>query len=887
MRRALLWCREAVYRWMVDADFRDAYGSEVDLLFEELLEDAERRGRLAMLGVWWLEVRQVLRVRALSRADSRASLVGAGSRVRSIPAWIETLTRDLRLASHTLSRRALYSVSVLLTLSVGVGLVVAVYSAARVSVLAPMPVSEPDRTVIVTGWESTERWTGRPGLSVVELQEMEAAASIEDLALFSLTGDATLRGRDHSERLRVSYVSPDYFQIIGAAPELGRVFDGATPEAAELIISHATWKRSFGSDPEVIGRPLSLSGVEYVVVGVMPPSHWGLARGPGEFDAWAPLDRSPDIFGADILDSFYRGYFWAVAQLRPGVTLGEADQDLAQLYEARFGDRPIPVERTAKVMGLGEYYFGGTRLPAAMIGLGALFVLLVCATNVALLVALRQDQRREELSVRAALGAGRSRLVQTSLVEGALLGALGGVASLGVARLAVMWLAIRHPNAFMRFDDVAIDPTTALTAILLSLFISAAAGLIASGHTSRMLSRRPTADRFRRRRFPGLVLASEGAVAVCVLVGAWLALNSLRQLDRVELGYEPEGLSSARVSLVGTQYRGGGPVEAFARELHDRMEGMGSQPALLGPDMMGRSVTHVTAVPAGLDPTDIANVTRVQWVSLTPGSLEILGAQILAGRDVEWSDRAGTSKVALLSQRAAEALWPGESAVGKRMHVSGSRTPEVEVIGVVADARHQSRYARPYASGEIYLPLGQRPTDRVSVLFRADGTGIGYGSVSGMLRDIDPALALYDRRSMAERVDTEAGTLRLVTGLLSLYAGIALFLGGCGVVSLVATTLGERRFDIAIRGALGARPLQLAWSFIRPPLVWIAVGVLMGTLLAALVTPYLEPVLFGVSIDNWVVHLTAAGGVLSLAGLASWAVAARFTTRSPLAEIRT
>ncbi|MEM7416220.1 MAG: ABC transporter permease [Gemmatimonadota bacterium] len=871
MKRLLLRTHGLLLRVFGPRTLLSLHEADIRELFRTLLEEAEHRGRRAMLRVWWVEVRQLGGyMRALSSGQERGRLL----------AWADTLgsaRSEVRAASWALWRRPIHAVGVIATLAVGLGLTGSVVATARVSVLSPLPVPDADRLVVLSGHITSARWTGRTGISAVELEHAAVESpAVERFAAFSLAGEVAMAADGPARSGRVRFVSASYFETLGLDPAMGRGFSTKAPSERSVVLAHHTWLRHFGSDPAVLGRTFELAGVSYDVIGVMPPEFQGLSRSLEPFDAWALLQPSEHILGFGASTSVGFASFWGVARLAPDVTIQEAEEQLRAAHARFVAERPIDQPRTVTALSLRDYYFGDARAVFVAVFLGALTILIVCALNVVFLTVVRLEQRASELRIRVVLGAARERIVQTMLVEAALLGCVGGVLAAVFASTAPHVAGPTLGVPMMHFGVPDFGARDVGSMMLAATVVTASATLLCLGVTRRgERSRRAHTSRGGPSRTLALsVVSTEAAVSTVVLVALVLGLSSLREARTVELGYRADGLYSVRLNLMGTRHESGDGPASFARELSDAVASTaGSQVAVMGPDMMGRSLTHVNAVKEGADSGNTEEFFRLQWISMTPGSFATLGVDVVEGRDLRWSDDRDAPRVAVVSQRTADLLWPGVGAVGQRLVLPGFSTL-VEVVGVVPNAKHVSRLATPYAVGDAYFPLNQLPTPRLSLLYRAAGEPPPLAVIEELAQEVDPGVVLYDPSQMSDRIAGELSALRLVIGLSTAYGAIGLALSLCAIVTLVASFVHFRRRETAIRAALGARLTSLVWDVTRPTFVAVVVGVFAGSIVAVgVLERVLSPLLFRVSpLDP--LSYAVVGATIVGAGLAASAIPA-------------
>ena len=856
----LIWSYRVALRWWTPRDLREMHGSEIESVFECLLIEARKRGRLAALRSWAVELTHLFRARSvrLHRTTLRAAEAGMRAHVwwGVVSTTASALAASSRRSVAGLSRSPGYALASVATLAVGLGLTSAVHSVASVSVLSELPVVRPDEIAVVRGVVETPNWRGQTAMSAPELVDVaERNHSFADFALFSLGGDATLQGTP-SRRLRVSFVSPSYFQVFEARPALGRLFpatSGHLDPVPEVVLAHHTWIREFQGDPSVIGRTVSLSGRTLVVAGVVESSHVGVGRGMEDLDAWIPLAHTSHFLGFDALSSPLTGTFWAVGRLRSGVSFGEAAQDVEEVHAAFGASHELGDPRRAGLLPLREYFFSGVDRPFSAVALGALLVLLVCGANLYALGRLRAQLCRDAFALRAALGASRRRIAAEALGDAGAVLVAGGLAAFVLAQFALVFFEARFAPHLVTFAAARLRPGPFLW-VWAGFAVAYAAPAVwrvvgaASGGGGSVPRGSVSGTGGRRARRDSLVVALEAALAVVVLVPTVLVAVSLDRLGDVELGYRPTGLESARVNLIGTDHGDYWGPGRFARDVHRSLETTGGRAGVMGPDMMGQSVTHVRVVPYGLDPTSPRNVVKLQWISVTPGTLETLGIERIAGRDVSWDDVPGGPMALVLNERAARAMWPNESPLGKRLHVSGTKRPVGLVVGVVRDARHIGRAGQHYVAGDAYFAFAQKPTPQVTVLLRpGDGSAPPPTVIRDVVRAVDAHAAPYDPKPVVSVLRREEAPLRVVLVLTSAYAAIAVLMTGIGLASILGHAVRSRRSEWAIRSALGAPSGRLLWMMNRRMLSAVALGLMVGVAVARAVVPVIEGMFFRVS----------------------------------------
>lgn len=888
MSSVALRCYRLLLRLMAPRDLRIEYGEQMVGVFADLLAAAKREGRWAWVKVW---IREVVQLAGVARQIGRDGPRRRDLIMHAANRAAEAVATDLRVAVRALRRQPVFAAAVVLTLAVGLGVSLIAYSAARVSILAPLPIDEPDDLIVVTGRLDSPEWSGRTGITARELEAIGTGTpSLTELSPFSLLGDATLVGQGPSERMRVMLVSPSYFAIVRAQPQLGGVFSETTADESvppSLVLAEHVWREKFGSDPTVLGRTVDLSGREYVVTGILGGDHWGLTRNRDAIDAWLPLSESPHHLGRWVLSSLNQGAYWGVARLEAGASLDTARRELASAHRAFAREHVLPVSRTADAISLREFYFSGGDRTLAGVAFGAVLVLLVCALNVVFLMSLRLRQRDEELHVRRALGGSRTRISASLLGESFVLATMGSLGALVLALGVVRGLLDGFEAPFLHFSEVSVGVGAMCVTVAGAFALTSLAGWVGRPRKALGSAGPGSGARGRMGRYgtARLVVAAESALAVVALVAASLSARSLDRLTSVELGYDPAGLEAVRVNLRGSNFDHPGGAARFARTIHTAMAAHGEDRiGVMGPDMMGRSVTHVYATPQGRDPSRLDQVSRVQWISVSPGTLGTLGVEWVEGRDVSWEDEPDDPIAVVVSEQTARHLWPKGRALGQRFHLNQARELNAVVVGVVKPARHVNRYGRSSVVGDAYFSIRQRPTPSLTVVHRDPAGMTGSEGVSSAIRSIDAGLGPFDGRSMTRRLADETSGLRLVLTLTGLYGAIALALALCGIISVTATMARERRREIAVRGALGAAPGRLVWAVVRGTVLALAGGLALGSYGALLALDWIDGVLFGVSAtDLW--SFAAVALVLFGAGVFSCLIPARAGVRDVPSEV--
>lgn len=797
----------------------------------------------------------------------------------------------------------LFTVLTLLTLAIGIGANSAIFSVIEGVLLKPLPYPEPDRLVGV--------WLKAPGLNLEEVNASpsmyfiysEQSRTFEQMGVWGY-GSVSVTGTAEPEQVDTVRVTPEILPIMGAQPVLGRLFNKTddTPGTPEtVILTHGYWQRRLGGDMSVIGRRLTLDGQPTEVIAVLPEG-FRFMDTQAQMIVPLRLNRSEVRLG----NFSYRG----IARLKPGVTLGQASADVERMIEIEVSTFPPPpgfsvdmlrsTGMAANLRPLKKDVVGdiGSVLWVLMGTIG--LVLLIACANVANLLLVRADGRSHELTIRAALGAGRGRIARELLAESVLLSLGGGVLGIGVAYSALRLLLWLQPSGLPRLRDIAIDGPV----LLFTLIVSLAAGLLFGlvpvfkyvrpqlGVSLRGGGRSVSQSR-ERHRTRGLLVVVQVALALVLLVASGLMMRTFWALRNVHPGFvEPDAVQIVRVSVPGDPEEVIRTQQAIAEKLR----------ALPGVVSVGvsnsvmldynRSTNPIYAEGHAYQEAAIAPL-RI-YRSVGPGYFKTLGTPLVAGRDLEWADELNRRRVVLISANLAKELWGDPaSAIGKRVR-EGPQGEWREIIGVMAD-EHGDGVDKP-APKVAYWPMlvekfwGEDVQVRHSAAFtlRSDRAGqdaflketrAAIWSVNNNLPvSGEETLGFIYRRSMARTSFT------LV--MLGIASAMALMLGVIGIYGVISYSVSQRTREIGIRMALGAREAELKTMFVRHGLLLAGIGAACGLIAAGALMRVLSGLLFGVQPLDATTYVAVTVGLVSAAMLASYLPARRATTVDPVEALR-
>jgi len=806
--------------------------------------------------------------------------------------------QDLRYGLRLLLKTPVFTFIAVLTLALGIGANTTIFSVANAVWLRPLPYPEADQLALV--WHRNTKREGNFELTPAGYLDLRRQSkSFERIAAF-VSHDFNLTGAGEPERLRGQQVSAALFPLLKAQPIAGRVFTEAEDRDGAprvVILSHALWQRRFGAQANVIGQTITLDDHGYTVVGVMPPGFDFPEKGA---ELWAPM-----AFGASAASARTSFFLRAIARLKPGVTLAAAQselnviaQNLAQAYPESNTDLGF------SAVSLQEHMVSGFK-QALFVLLGAVaFVLAIACANVANLLLARVAGREKELAVRAALGAGRRRLIRQLLTESALLALCGGALGLLLAMWGVKALKLINsagpagPGVIARLDEVGLDWRVLGFTLGVSCLTGVFFGLAPALQISRPDLQRTLKESGRGfagaggHRLRGLLVIAEIALSLVLLVGAGLLIRSFIRLQNVDPGFNPEGLLTLRVEISDDKARDQARVANFYQQVIDRAQ------ALPGVEAAG-VVTATPIVTPGIrsyiiiedkpDPPpgqpQLAN-NRV----VSPDYFRTLGVPLLTGRLLSAQDNAQAPPAVVINQALARRYWGDENPVGKRFTFGSRRanTRWLTVVGVVGDIRQAGLNADSLP--ELYTPLTQEHQRwaRPRVLFiRTTGDPLSLvAAVKAEIWAVDKDQTVYGVRTMEEIVAGSLAPRRFNLLLLGLFAAIALALAGVGIYGVISYAVSQRTREIGVRVALGAGRRDILKLIVGQGLALTLGGVAIGLVASFALTRWMASLLFGVSASDPLTFASVALLLTLVALLACYFPARKAMKVDPMAALR-
>ena len=806
----------------------------------------------------------------------------------------DDMFQDLRYGVRMLLKQPGFTLIAALTLALGIGANTAIFSIVNAVLLRPLPYTDPERLVQV--WEFN-RPQHNPRSSVAPANFLDWRAQnhvFERIAAINPFPSFNLTGSQGPERVQAARISADFFPLFGVTPMLGRYFLPDEEQAGRnrvVVVSHGLWQRRYGSDPQLIGQSVSLNGNSFTVVGVLPPDF----RFPrGEFDLVIPL-------ALEGWEAVARGThpLHVYARLKAGVTLRQAQEEMGAI--ARRLEEQYPNTNTGKaitLVPLHEQLTDQVRL-ALKVLLGAVgFVLLIACANVANLLLARSLARQKEFSVRLALGAGRGRLIRQLLTESVLLAGVGGIAGLLLALWSrqILVTLLTGANLIPRWIEIKIDGRvlifTLVATLVTGLVFGVAPALAAMKADLNEALKEGGRKATSGRRDQGLrhaLVVSEIALAMMLLVGAGLMIQSFWRLLKVDPGFQPENVLTVDLSLPTARYPQGYQVSQFYDRLLHRIASLPGVRSVGGAAYLPFSgARNAWSFDIEGQPPLPADRVEAEWRPVTPGYFRTMGVPLSRGRDFTEQDVDGSPGVVIINEAMARLYWPGEDPLGRRLKLQDERKKVWHtVVGVVKDVRHLGPASEP--KPEMYFPYSQLiyPWYPMTVVIRTESDPMRLApAVRQAVLELDQEQPVYNIRTLEELFAKSVAPTRLHLVLFGIFAAVALILAVSGLYGVMNYSVAQRRHEIGIRMALGAQAGDVLRLVVGQGMGTTVVGVALGLVGAYAVTRLMSSLLFGVSATD-PVTFTVVSAVLSTAALvACWIPARRAAKVDPMVALR-
>jgi putative ABC transport system permease protein len=806
---------------------------------------------------------------------------------------MDTFFQDLRYGARTLIKTPLFTLIAIACLALGIGVNTAIFSVTDAILMTPFGFEKPDELVVL--FEAhPKRDIDDAGPSFRNFRDWQRQAqSFSGIAAQSFRS-LTLTELEEPVRLQGATITWNMFPMLGVRPILGRVFreDEDQPGApGTVLLGHDTWVQRFSADSGIIGRTIQVNAKPHTVVGVMPPRF----KFPENAELWIPITpiehESPR--GARGVSVFGR--------LKPGVSADQATTELkaiaARLEEA------YPVENkgwSARAASLRDEFIPGEIRLIVLTMMGAVtFVLLIACANVANLMLARATGRQREIAIRAALGAGRGRMIRMLLTESVLLGLAGGVIGIGLANLGLGLLDASLPSAdfIPYYIDWNIDRDAMMYTVVISIVTGLVFGLapalqISANDLQSSLKEgtRGAGSGARRNRLRNVLVVGEVALSVVLLIGASLFVRSFLNLQKADAGFATERLMTLRIYMPGDRYAGSTPKAQRVADVVRRIEALpgviaataSNNIALSGGGSGGSVIVEGHPVPAGEE-------EDIFYAAVTPHWFKTLDVPIIRGRDFTDAEGQDSSEVAIINQTMADKLWPKEDPLGRRFRMTGdTAAPWFTVIGITRDIKTDDidREDKPRPAAFIAYPYEATPNTGITIRTATADPAQIMSAVRGEVRASDPILPVFEVQTMQTRREEGYWEYNLFSGMFSVFGGVALLLAAIGVYGVISYGVSQRTHEIGVRMALGARGGDVLRMVVGQGVMLTVIGVGLGLVGAFGVTRVIESMLFAVSPTDPLSFIGIALFLTTVAAVASYIPARRAMGVDPVTALR-
>jgi predicted permease len=812
---------------------------------------------------------------------------------REVWRWpsIEDFLMDIHFGLRMLRKNPGFTAAAVIALALGIGANTAIFSVVNGVLIRPLPYRDPSRLVVVSALnQKTQEIFPLCDADFLDWRAQNQVFS--DIAAFSASG-FNITGSGRPEQVRGDVVTAEFFPTLSVIPVLGRTFlpsedrPGSPPMA---VLSYNLWQSHYASDPGVIGQAIVLNGLSTTIIGVMPPR---FLPSP-ETQLWTNLVIKPPTFRGPY-------YLTGEARLKPGATIEQARSELATIAHRIEGQNPLTNSNMSfRVTPLEEAIVANVR-PALLVLLGAVaFVLLIASANVANLLLARASVREKEVAIRAVLGASRARLMRQSLTESVLLAAIGGLLGLLFARWGVKLLLEVGPGNLPRLEEIAIDSRVLGFTCLISLASGIVFGLVPAVQSGRRdLNKslkeggRSAAEGQGRSRVRSALVVAEVALSLVLLVGGGLMLKSFLRLLAVSPGVNPNNALTMQITLPQRQYHDDSQVISFYQHLLEKVQ------TLPGVESAG---VGMSLPPNLLEVTDYFTVEGQEAVSermlgladlvfASPDYFRALGVPLVKGRYFTAADRADSVKVAIVNQTLAQHCWPNENPIGKRLKTGGAERPKnpwMEVVGVVGDIKYSGLDAAPEMA--LYEPYQQAAWPSMYLVVRTSSKLSNPAALASAVQtafwSLDKDLPVAHIRTLEQLLSESVEEPRFRTVLLEIFALIALSLATVGIYGVLAYSVSQRRHEIGIRMALGAKRRDILCLVVGQGMLLTLIGVAIGIAGAFALTRFLSTLLYGVRPTDPATFVVVPLLLACVALLACYIPARRATRVDPMVALR-
>jgi predicted permease len=799
--------------------------------------------------------------------------------------------KDTRFALRSLLRSPAFSLVTILTLGLGIGMSVAVWSVVDAVLIEPLPYPDAHRLVTIGETLPNLGSTGYPMSALDYLDYAERNRTFESMAAV-FRDNLNITGGSLPERVKGAYVSAGFFDVLKSPPQFGRAFrteedaSGGDPVA---VISNRFWQSRFGGREEVLGAALIVNGRPHEVVGVAPE---GLAFPPGA-EVWLPIAIEPAE------EDRAHGWVTPIGRLRPDVRLADAQADLERINEWIEQEHGGTEQgRIVALQPLKERIVGDARTSLLVLLAAVACVLLIATANSTILLSMRTTARQRELAMRHAIGAGRWRLVRLVMIEGIILALSGGAIGLALASWCIHLIELRFSQLIPRSGGIGIDAGILGAAILVSVSAGLLAGFLPAirSREERIMVQLRETERGTTTGSSAVgsaMVVAEIALSVVLLAGAVLLVRTSINLLRVNPGFDSDRVMTAEIALAGERYSEDAARSEFYRRAVEEIEsipGVHKVGTVYPLPLFGRRISTRSYVEGAPAPGPESERPLVELRFVSAGYLQAAGLHLVAGRFFNQSDNAGSPSVVVVNESFVRQLIPHGQPVGRRTTGWDPADPEAQwetIVGVVRNVRHVN--LAEDTGPEMYIPVDQQPFEWATFVVRAQSRAADVlaNPIREAIQRVDPELPVFNVQTMTEVVSRSMVRTSVLTAVLALFAAVGLALAGIGVFSVVSFSVGRRVKEVAIRMAVGGTPDEVVTLIVRQGLIPVSIGILLGAASALGFTRILISRLYGITAHDPLTYAGVAFLILAIAALAAWLPARRAARVEPMTVLRT
>jgi putative ABC transport system permease protein len=812
---------------------------------------------------------------------------------------MQALLQDIRYGIRMLTKNAGFTAIAVLTLALGIGANTAIFSVVNAELLRPLPFHDSARLVRVGMTNSRTGWKFGTA-DYPDFNDWRAQNKVfEKIAAF-YENNFTLTGVANPAHVEGEVVSADLFSLLGAAPALGRTFlpEEDDPNHFVVMLGYQFWKQQFGGDPEIVGRPITLNGRAFTVVGVMPAGfEFPLQRKPVSVWTTFSIDQTTDDNTSPITKQRGAHFIEVMARLKPGVSITQAQAGMDVITAALAEQYPDTDKYYGVQLESEREKLTGSIRPALLMLMAAVgLVLLIACVNVANLLLARATTRGREIAVRAALGAGRTRVVRQLLTESLLLAGLAGIFGVLIAAWGSALLVRLSPQDLPRAAEIHTDGWV----LAFTAGISLLTGLVFGLAPALQISRSNLVDALKegslsstagghRHKLRSSLIVVEMALALVLLVSSGLLIRSLVRLQNVNPGFDPHNVLAADLDLPGQKYTNA-KQDQFARELLPKLAALPGVQSAAGVFPLPMSGSEMrTSVAIEGRPVAKSDELHSTLYSITPDYFRTMKISLLQGREFTPQDTPDSNPVVVVNESLARQFFPGENPIGKHIRpgisVDDKPSRMREIVGVVADVKIKDLTSEWLPTS--YLPQSQIPIGSMTIVTRTSGDPSALTRpLAEAVRSIDPDLAAYNVKTVEDYLDGTIAIPRFNTLLLGIFAGLALVLTAIGLYGVISYSVAQRTHEIGIRMALGGRPKDMLRLVVGQGIRLALYGVGLGLIAAFAFTHFLSSMLFGVSTTDPISFATVVFTLLGVVLLACYIPARRAMRVDPMVALR-